>query len=133
MKKSVGISLAFLAAIGTAGAMPASAAGTRSADLVPLLAASVGSVPYTAGAESTWRCVPVTDEVIKLDDVYVQVDEAGRVVLSPQGQPYRCRPPVGEYTVGGGGGFPFEILLGILGAAGLVIALAGSGGNDSNG
>lgn len=132
MTKTVGISFAVLAAAGLAGAVPVSAAATRSADLVPLLAASVGSVPYTAGAENSWRCVPVTDEAIKLDDEHVQVDTAGRVVLSPRGEPYRCRAPVGEYTVSGGRGFPFEILLGVLGSAGLVFALAG-GGNDSDG
>lgn len=133
MTRLVGRSFAFLAAIGLVGALPAGAAGTRSADLVPLMAANVGSVPYSVGAENTWRCVAVTDEVIKLNDEHVQVDAAGRVVLSPQGQPYRCRAPAGEYTVGRGGGFPFEILLGILGTAGLVFALAGSGGSDSDG
>lgn len=132
MTKALGISFAVLTAIGVAAAVPVSAAGTRSADLVPLMAASVGSVPYTAGAENTWRCLPVTDEAAKLKDEHVQVDTAGRVVLSPRGEPYRCRAPVGEYTVSGGGGFPFEILLGVLGTAGLVFALVGRG-SDSDG
>jgi hypothetical protein len=125
--------LVALAAFGIIAADPAFAAGaTRSATALPLLAASVGSVPYRTGAESAWRCTRVTDEVLKLKKVYVQVDEAGRVVLDPKGAPFGCRPPPGSEQVGTGAGFPFKILLGILGIGALSAGLAG-GGSDSTG
>jgi hypothetical protein len=117
-------------------AHPALATGaTRSAAALPLVAASVGSVPYATGAENAWQCVQVSDPALKLDKKYVQVDAAGRVVVDPKGAPFACRAPFDTYQLGNGGGFPFEILLGILGVGGLVVGLAGGGGggNDSTG
>ncbi len=122
-----------LALIGLVSAVPVQAAGaTRSAASLPLLAASAGSVTYTPGLENVWRCVETTDEALKLKQQYVQLDAQGRVVLDAKGNPYRCRAPVTAYKAGRQG-FPFEILLGILGAGGLILALAGSGSNDSPG
>ncbi|MBS1240152.1 MAG: hypothetical protein H6R45_858 [Proteobacteria bacterium] len=125
--------LTVVALCGMVSANPASALGaTRSAAALPLLAASVGSVPYSNGIETSWRCVRVTDEALKLKKKYVQVDAAGRVVVDPKGASFPCKAPVTAYKAGGGG-FPFEALLGILGAAGLALGLSGGGGNDSTG
>ncbi len=128
------IGLAVCAACAMVSAGPAYAAGTtRSAQALPLLAASVGSVPYSPGVENQWRCVPVTDEALKLKKKNVQVDTAGRVVLSPKGQPYKCNAPGSGYKLGASNRFPFEIVLGLLGVGGVLVALAGSGGSDSPG
>jgi hypothetical protein len=135
MKNSFRTGLTALAMLGMVTAHPTLAAGaTRSAAALPLVAASVGSVPYATGAENVWRCAEVSDEALKLDKKYVQVDQAGRVVVDPKGVPFSCRAPSSTYKLGAGSRFPFEILLGILGAGGLVVALAGGGGgNDSPG
>ena len=124
--------LTVVALCGMVSANPASALGaTRSAADLPLLAASVGSVPYSNGIETSWRCVQITDEALKLKKKYVQVDAAGRVVVDPKGASFPCKTPVTAYKAGGG--FPFEVLLGVLGAAGLAFGLSGGGGNDSTG
>ena len=125
--------LAGLAVYGMAVANPAFAAGaTRSAEALPLLAANVGSVFYSEGVEARWSCVSVDAENLNLDDEYVRVDADGNVVVDAQGSPFRCRPPASAYS-SGGAGFPFEIVLVILGVAGGVMALGGGGGSDSPG
>lgn len=132
MKTTIKSALAVAAAFGMVSSGPAFAAGaTRSAAALPLLAASVGSVPYKTGVENTWRCVSVKDEALKLNDRTVRVDEAGRVVVDPKGVPFDCsQQGTGLHK----GGFPFAILLGGLGLGGLIFALAGGGGgNDSAG
>ncbi|HTN13493.1 MAG TPA: hypothetical protein VL094_01665 [Sphingomonadaceae bacterium] len=90
-------------------------------------------MPYSQGIENEWRCVPVTDEALKLKKKNVQVDTTGRVVLSPKGLPYRCKTPAGAYKLGASNRFPFEIVLGLLGVGGVLIALAGGSGSDSPG
>ena len=134
--------IAALAACGVIAASPALAAGAnpliaagamRSAQALPLLAASVGSVPYVSGAENTWRCVSVTDEALKLKDATVNVDAAGRVVVDPQGAPFSCRSPVSNYQVeAGAGGFPIEILGGILGLGGAIVVVSELSDQDNN-
>jgi hypothetical protein len=127
MKNSIRNGLAALAMLGMVSAHPAAAAAAgemRSAAALPLIGASVGSVTYTKGAENAWHCTQVSDEALKLDKKYVQVDEAGRVVLDYKGVSFACRGPDG-YQLSQGSGFPFKILL---------AALAGGGsGNDSTG
>lgn len=134
MKNAIRSSLVTLAMLGMVSANPVFAAGaTRSAAALPLVAASVGSVPYTKGAENNWRCAQISDDALKIDKKWVFVDQAGRVVLDPKSVPFACQSPQGGYKLGATSRFPFEILLGILGVGGLVFALAGGGGNDSAG
>lgn len=134
MKNAIRSGLTTLAMLGMVSANPALAAGaTRSAAALPLLAASVGSVPYTKGAENSWHCAQVSDGALKIDKKWVFVDQAGRVVLDPKSVPFDCQSPEGGYKVGATSRFPFEILLGILGVGGLALGLAGGGGNDSAG
>ncbi|WP_156313650.1 hypothetical protein [Erythrobacter sp. SG61-1L] len=131
-KFNIGLAVCALGAMVSAN--PAFAAGaTRSAQALPMLAASVGSVAYSPGVENTWRCVQVSDEALKLKKKHVNVDQAGRVVLSPKGAPYGCKPSPSGYKVSSGGGFPFEIVLGLAGLGGALLALAGSKGSDSPG
>jgi len=135
--KSIAAIPAALAAASLVLSGPAFAAGgTRSSEALPLTALA-GTVPYSKGIEERWRCVAVDNEQLGLDDDHVQVDAAGNVVLDQAGKPFRCRPPAAAAK---SDGFPIEILLGILGAGGLIGALSGgkkdngnSGGNDTPG
>ncbi|WP_336978871.1 hypothetical protein [Altererythrobacter fulvus] len=131
-KINIGLAVCALGAMISANPVYAAAA-TRSAQALPMLAASVGSVPYSAGVENEWRCIEVTDEALKLKKKHVNVDKAGRVVLSPKGAPFRCKPAPGGYKLSSGGGFPFEIVLGLAGLGGALLALAGGKGSDSPG
>jgi hypothetical protein len=137
MKSAFKTGLAIVAVCGAVLANPAFGAGAgagaaRSAQALPLLAAAVGSVPYTAGLENNWSCVKVADEALKIDG-YVQVDAAGRVVVDPKGASFPCRAPgASPDASAGGGGFPVEILAGVAGLAGGAVALAGGGDDDDN-
>ncbi len=134
IKNTLRAGLTLCAICATLSGGMAHAAATRSAQALPLLAASVGSVPYSAGVEQEWRCIEVTDQALNLKKKHVNVDKAGRVVLNSKGTPFRCKPaPAGGYKVSSGGGFPFEIVLGLAGLGGALLALAGGKGNDSPG
>jgi hypothetical protein len=117
MTNKIRLGLAAVAVFGMVSANPVFAAGAT----------------RKTGAETTWRCAKISDEVLKLDGKYVFVDEAGRVVVDPKGAVFACNAPDGS-GMAKGGGFPFEILLGALGLGGLLFAIgAGGGGNDSTG
>jgi len=105
------------AAFGLVAANPAFAsAANRSADALPIKAASAASVPYSEGLENTWQCNQV-------DNQFVRVDQTGRMVVNGQGAPFRCAAPASSYAVGSAG-FPFAIVGGMLGVGGLIIAIA---------
>lgn len=135
MTNKINIGLAAMALCATVCTSPAYAAGaTRSAQVLPMMAASVGSVAYKPGLENQWRCAKVTDKALKLKKKAVQVDTVGRVVLNPQGAPFACRLAPSNYRAGapGAGGFPVAIVGGIAVVGGTIIAVAGTGNNNDS-
>lgn len=133
MTNKINIGLAAMALCATICTSPAYAANaTRSAQVLPAMGASVGSVAYAPGLENQWRCVKITDKALKLKKKNVQVDTVGRVVLSKAGTPFSCRLPTNTFYQAQTGGFPFAIVGGILVAGGTAIAIAGSGNNSDS-
>lgn len=138
--RNVKSAFAALTIFGVVTASPAMAAGaTRSVDALPLALPlmaqqSAGAVPYVDGMENRWGCVQVSNPALGVDAEFVRTDAEGRVVVDAQGAPFRCNPTgTANATPGGPGGLPLPLILGTVGAAGLGVALATSGGSDSPG
>jgi len=136
MTSKINIGLAAIALCATVCTSPAYAAGdasTRSAQVLPMMAASVGSVAYKPGLENQWRCAKITDKALKLKKQNVQVDVAGRVVLSKAGQPFNCRLSGNTQYQAQAAGFPFLIVGSIVTIAGVTFVVASNGNSDSPG
>jgi len=136
MTSKINIGLAAIALCATVCTSPAYAAGdasTRSAQVLPMMAASVGSVAYKPGLENQWRCAKITDKALKLKKQNVQVDGAGRVVLSKAGQPFNCRLSGNTQYQAQAAGFPFLIVGSIVTIAGVTFVVASNGNSDSPG
>lgn len=126
IRKSIG-KITVLSFLGLALTQPSFAAGpTRSADALPIVVTSVGTVAYRQGMEAEWSCSRITDETLGLERQYVRVDQAGNVILDPQNAPIACTPAAAERAGRGGSAWP--VIAGLALAGGGAAALSG---NDS--
>jgi len=152
MNKTIKHGLTALALLGVASATSAFAAGaTRSAEALPLLGASVGSVPYVKGIEKSWRCTQVSDKGLNLKQSLVRTDRIGRVVLGAKGSPFMCQTQTDNTAADGSAAdpadgavagnsefigaaiFPIELLAGVIGGGAVGAAIISDGSSDSPG